>query len=91
MSEHAAAADPCGDYGPTQRWATVWFFAVLAIGMVAVFIFRNTDYFMYHTNAEFYNYSAFQEARQAQYNIRSDSVDERSQGDYATAVQHISR
>ncbi|MFN8388660.1 MAG: hypothetical protein U0136_00045 [Bdellovibrionota bacterium] len=91
MSEHSAVDDPCGSYGPTQRWAIVWFFAVILIGISAAFTFKNTDSYMYATGAENFDYKTYRETRLAQTSQVNDNVDERAQGDYATAVQRVTK
>ena len=87
MSEHVIVQDPCGDVGPTQRWAIVWFFAVLLFGLGLVFTLRNTDHYNYMTNGEFFDYNAYGENRFTSAKMHGDSPDERSQGDYATAAR----
>jgi hypothetical protein len=91
MSEHSSVTDPCGEYGPTQRWAIVWFFSVIALGLALIYTFRNTDAYMFHSNAEFFHYDTYRESRVAQASIGSDTVDERSRGDYVTAVSSLPR
>ena len=81
--------DPCGDFGPDQRYAVVWFFAVIIIGLAAVFTFRNTDAYNYATNGEFYDYAKFRANRVSQTHIASDGVDERSNGNLSHAVNAL--
>lgn len=86
--EHATSEhyDPCGEFGPTQRWATIWFFAVIAIAVGAIYTLRNTDYYNYRTNGEFFNYDSYRQNRFGQNGIRSDSLDARADGRYGRAA-----
>ncbi|MBL7662044.1 hypothetical protein JNK13_04745 [bacterium] len=78
MAENISIEDPCGEFGPTQRWALVWFVAVLAIGSFATYTFSQTDRWMYDNNAEFLDYQAYRENRNAIYSLAAERVDERA-------------
>lgn len=88
---HENIENPCGEFGPTQKWAVVWFFSVILIGIGAVYTLRNTDYYNYKTNGEFFNYSAYRENRSAATSIASDSIDPRSHADLASARGELNR
>jgi len=92
MSGHAHnQKDPCADFGPDQRYAVVWFFAVVIIGLFAVFTFRNTDAYNYATNGEFYDYAKFRANRVGQTHIASEGADERANGNLAHAASELGR
>ncbi len=93
MSGHPShnQKDPCGDFGPDQRWAVVWFFAILIIGLTAVVKLRDTDAYNYATNGEFFDYAKYRSNRVSQTYMASEGVDERAHGDLATAVNNLSR
>ena len=82
----APLKDACGDYGPNQRWAAVWFFGVLIIGLIAISTLRNTDFYNYSTNGEFYDYAAYRSNKVGALYIGSDAVDERAHGDLASVT-----
>lgn len=86
-SHHATSDDPCKEFGPTQKWALVWFFSVILIGCAVVYNFARIDRFMYDSNAEYYNYQSYHENRLSQSTIRGDSVDPRSHGDSVSVVR----
>lgn len=87
MASPAEVADPCGEFGPTQKWAVVWFCSVIVLGAVFIWNLSKIDRMMYDTNAEFYDYGAYRENRQAQASLRGDSFDPRSHGDLASVLK----
>jgi len=89
MSETSSHLDACGEYGPTQRWAVVWFFSVIIIGLTAVAVLRNTDYFNYTSNGEFFDYAAYRSNKVGSLYIGSEEVDSRAHGDYASVTQSL--
>jgi hypothetical protein len=72
-----AAVDPCGEFGPTQKWALVWFLGVLVLGTMFVNFLMRTDRHMYRTGGDPLDYAAYTENRVAQYTIPRDVIDER--------------
>lgn len=70
--------DPCGDFGPTQRWALVWFCAVIAIGASVSYTLCQIDSTMYATNAEFFDYAKYKDNRYSAIRIKGDGYDERA-------------
>ena len=80
--------NPCGDFGPTQQFAFVWFVVVIAIGCVATWGFSVLDRFMWENDAEFVlDYDEYTENRVAVTSIPSERVDPRAHGDLATAAE----
>lgn len=86
-SDKNLTEDPCGEFGPTQKWAVVWFLSILVIGSIAVWQFSKIDRRMYDSNAEFFDYGAYRENRLSQASLRGDSVDPRSHGDSVSVMQ----
>ena len=86
-SSNEQVVDPCGEFGPTQKWAVVWFFSVIIIGATAVYHLSKVDRMMYDTNAEFFDYGAYRENRKAQSSLRGDSFDPRSHGDLNSVLK----
>lgn len=72
--------DPCGEIGPVQRWAFVWFFSVIAIGLTLAYVLCGIDRRLYATNAGFLDYVSYRDNRRAATSIASDGVDERALG-----------
>ncbi|MBP9837648.1 MAG: hypothetical protein KBC84_02940 [Proteobacteria bacterium] len=81
--------DPCGDFGPDQKWAVVWFFAVVLIGIFAVTVLRNTDYYNYTHNGEFYDYEAYKSNRLSATSIASENVDERAHKSLSEVTKNL--
>jgi len=76
--------DPCGTVGPTQRWAFVWFFSVIAIGSSLVFGLSRIDRFNYDTKGVYLDYDKYRENRKAIVSIPSERVDKRAQSLFST-------
>lgn len=72
--------DPCAEFGPTQIKALLWFFGAVLLGGTLVTNFARIDAWMWDTNAEFFNYSAYRENRKSATSLGGDSVDERAHG-----------
>jgi hypothetical protein len=88
MTEHSVNAesnDPCGASGPTQRWAYVWFLGVLLVGIPLTLQLASIDRWMYDNNGEVLDYQAYRENRTAQTNLRSESIDDRQNGELSAA------
>ena len=79
--------DPCGDFGPTQRWALVWFCAVLIGGSLFTYKLASTDRWMYDNNAQYLEMDSYKENRTAATTIIRDAGDSRAQGSYGVAKQ----
>lgn len=82
-SSSAELHDPCGEFGPTQRWALVWFISVIAIGIAVSYTLCQIDARMYATNAEFFDYFKYKDNRYSAIRIEGDGFDERA---HATVV-----
>lgn len=80
-------ADPCGSFGPDQRWATVWFFAAIFIGAALTVTLAKTDAYNYLTNGEYFDYDRWGANRRGQTGIGSDTHDPREDGRYETAAK----
>lgn len=78
--------DPCAEFGPNQRWALVWFLAIVFGGIVLVTQFARMDSWMWENNADFMDWKAYKENRIAHTTIPSERTDHRSAGDYSTAA-----
>ncbi len=87
--EHHSVTDPCGSFGPDQRWAVVWFFCILFIGIGAVRLLRDTDNYNYKTNGEFYDYSKYRSNTVSKSHIPSEVSDDRMHGGYGDAVKKL--
>ena len=71
--------DQCGEFGATQRWAFVWFFAILLIGSSLVFGLSRIDRMNYDTKGVYLDYDKYRENRNAIVSIPSERVDKRTQ------------
>ena len=93
MTQHSIAEgalqDPCGEFGPTQRWALVWFFSVIVLGVAVVCTLRFTDYYNYINNGEFFDYNAYYENRASQTHIPTMADDSRMHADLATIESRL--
>ncbi|MCB0346066.1 MAG: hypothetical protein KDD66_13175 [Bdellovibrionales bacterium] len=90
MSKHAeSAGDPCGDFGPTQKYALVWFFCVILGGVLLTMKLASIDSWMYANNGEFLDYQQYRENRRALTTIPSERVDPRQMGSIVTAEERI--
>ena len=69
--------DPCGAFGPDQKRAMIWFFAVLIGGICLVFKLSNIDKWMYTTGGDLLNYTDYRENRLAATSIGSEKIDPR--------------
>ncbi len=72
--------DPCAEFGPVQIKALLWFFGAVLLGGTLVVNFAKIDAWMWDTNAEFFNYSAYRENRKSATSLAGDSIDERAHG-----------
>lgn len=88
---HDTQDDPCAEFGPTQRWAVVWFFSVIALGLFMTYRLSNLDRWMYDNNAETFNTESIRENRLAFTSVRSEQSDPRQQGDYFSALGKLER
>ena len=84
-AEHSSVSNPCGEFGPTQRWALVWFFGAIIIGTTFAYVMAFTDFYNYSVNGEFFKYDSYSANRFGQNGIQSDSLDPRSDGRMPTA------
>lgn len=82
--------DGCGDWGPEQNWATIWFVVVVLIGIIATLWFSGIDHYMYVTDAEVIDYRAMRENRMASTLVGSGNKDSRSSGDLASVRESVS-
>lgn len=77
--------DPCAEFGPVQIKALLWFFGAVLLGGTMVANFAKIDAWMWDTNAEFFNYSAYRENRKSSTSLAGDSIDERAHGGVSEA------
>lgn len=70
--------DPCAAFGPTQRWALVWFVASILIGITLVCVLSRVDRFNYDTKGIFLDYDQYKENRRAITSIPSEEIDPRA-------------
>ena len=82
--------DPCGEFGPAQKWAVVWFIAVIIFGSVMTYQLSKIDSHLYHTNAEYLNMADYKENRLSQTTIASERFDPRAHGDYSSMKEALS-
>lgn len=75
---HANIEDPCGEIGPDQRWAMVWFVVVVIIGACATYTLTRIDRKNYDTKGQFFDYEAYRQNRLATTTIGSDTKDPRA-------------
>jgi hypothetical protein len=73
----AAEYDVCAHVGPDQRWAWVWFFAVLVVGSSVTYGLANIDSYLYSVKGRVLDYEAYRDNRMAATGIGSDSIDPR--------------
>lgn len=88
---HAPGYDPCGEFGPTQRWALVWFIGVLLGGSALVAVLASIDNRMYTSGAEFIDWNRYRQNRTASTTIGAERIDPRTVGDIATARTRVER
>ena len=86
MSEKVNIEDPCAEFGPTQKWAVVWFLSVLVITALLVCKLSEIDRKMYDTNAECLDYDQYRANRASSFGLKSEAVDPRQRGSYSEAV-----
>ena len=76
-SSNSNSGDPCGGFGPDQKWATVWFFIMLIGGSCLVYKLSSIDHWMYTTGGDLLNYTDYTENRLAATSIGSERIDPR--------------
>ena len=81
--------NPCGDTGPVQRWAVVWFLSVIVLGTIGVCKLSKVDRWMYDYNAEVLNYDKYEENRRAFTNVPMGDNDPRAFGGLAVARSEL--
>ena len=89
MGEQIEQEDPCAGFGPMQRSALIWFFAVIVIGALLTFNGAKLDRWMYDNNGETLNYSNYRENRGALLGIESETLDPRQRGDLFSTTEHL--
>lgn len=77
MSDNNSNIDPCGEVGPVQRWAFVWFFVMVLCGGMLTYRLATIDRWMYDNNGERLDYDAYRENRSATTSIGSERIDPR--------------
>ena len=80
------AGDPCGGFGPDQRWALVWFVAVLIGGITLTSQLARIDSWMWTNNAQVLDYRQYAENRETFTSLGTERVDPRARGSYSTAA-----
>ncbi len=70
--------DPCGEFGPDQRWAVAWFVSVIIIGTAATYGLSRVDRFNYDTKGIFIDNEKYRQNRLATTSIGSETRDPRA-------------
>ena len=70
--------DPCADYGPNQRSAVVWFFAVISIGVVLGVSLATYDRGNYDAKGYIMRFDDHKENRLSATSLPSERQDERT-------------
>ncbi|MCC6220101.1 MAG: hypothetical protein IT291_02560 [Deltaproteobacteria bacterium] len=83
--------DPCADFGAIQRNAVIWFIACIAIGIFICVKCANIDSWMYHSNAETLDYSAYRENRLATFTLPSEATDKRTAQSIASVTRRLKK
>ncbi len=81
--------DPCGDFGPDQKWAVVWLVLVLILGTFGVYKASRLDEWMYTHNAQFLDYDKYEENRKSASSIPMGEVDPRAKGGLDVARDRV--
>lgn len=81
--------DPCGDFGPDQKWAVVWLVLVLILGSFGVYQASNLDEWMYQNNAQVLDYEKYDENRSSASNLPMGDLDPRAKGGLNVARSRI--
>ncbi len=71
------SGDPCGSFGPDQKRAVVWFFAMIIGGTCLVYKLSAIDLWMYTTGGDLINNKDYRENRLAATSIGSERIDPR--------------
>ncbi len=79
--------DPCGEFGPTQRWALVWFFGAIAIGAFLTVKLATFDRGYYDSDGYVLDYDVYAENRGAFTSVGTERVDPRARGSYGAAAK----
>lgn len=90
MSEQTTQLDPCKEFGPSQKKALIWFFAVIIIGAALTWRLSKVDRWMYDNNGEYLNYEAYRDNRNAATSVAMEPGDPRKYGDITTAREKLS-
>ncbi len=83
--------DPCGEFGPAQRSAVVWFVVTLIGGVLLTARLSGIDAWMYATNAQVLDFEKYKENRAAFTSLASERSDPRSRGDIGSAEHYSSQ
>ena len=70
--------DPCGEFGPVQRWALVWFVLAIAVGITMTIVLSRVDRFNYDTKGVYLDYNKYRENRLSTTTIGSERNDPRA-------------
>ena len=89
--------DPCGSFGPDQKWAVVWFFSVIIGGAIFTSQLARIDEWMYRSNGEvrvfnarLIDFDVARENRRAATGIASERNDPRADGSFGRARASLS-
>lgn len=102
MSSHGnsegalAETDPCGSWGPDQRWSFVWLVSILCFATLLTVTLARIDSWMYHNDdlvevagVKLLDNDKYQENRRASFGIASERSDARARGSYTRAVNSL--
>lgn len=87
--ESTPVHDPCGEFGPVQRSAVVWFLVMTIGGMLLTARLCGIDAWMYANNAQILDFDKYRENRAAFTSLPSESGDARSRGSYGAALDQL--
>ena len=79
--------DPCAEFGPTQRSATVWFFCAILVGASLTVVLSQIDRFNYDTKGRYLDYSAYKNNRKSSTTIPFEQIDERKEHSSVNTVK----
>ena len=72
------AEDPCKGWGPTQRWALVWFIAIVIGGSIFVCKLSSIDKQIIAIKGDLLDYDAYRKNRLAQAGVKREFSDPRA-------------
>jgi len=78
--------DPCGNFGPDQRWAVVWFIAIIFIGSGLTYTLSRIDRKNFDSKGVYLDYDKYRENRVSGTSIGSERTDSRATSLLATKV-----